>query len=72
LAKGERKGSDPPNSARKFEKAKVALIKIGGGIVGWSTLDPGRRWSARLQPTLKTDRREAPQFQSHGSGRRRV
>ncbi len=41
MGKAERKGFASPDEVRKFEKGKVELVKIGGGVVGRLTLEPG-------------------------------
>jgi hypothetical protein len=57
-----------PDETRSFEKGKVELVKIGGGIVGRFTLQPGWRWSSHVKPIAKTDWCEAPHFQYQLSG----
>jgi hypothetical protein len=58
-----------PDETRAFEKGKMDLIKIGGGVVGKMTLKPGWRWSLHVKPVVKTDWCEAPHFQYQLSGR---
>ena len=41
MAKAERKDFTSPDEVRKFEKGKVELVNIGGGVVGRLTLEPG-------------------------------
>ena len=48
------------------------LIKIGNGVVGRLTLQPGWRWSKHVKPLVKTDWCEAPHFQYQLSGRLHV
>jgi hypothetical protein len=72
MGKAERKGFGGPDEVRKFEKGRVELLNIGGGVVGRITLEPGWRWSTHLKPTVKTEWCEAPHFQFHVSGRLHV
>ena len=65
----ERKTFRVPDEVRNFEKGRAELIKIGGGVVGLMTLQPGWRWSKHVQPLVGTKWCEAPHFQYHISGR---
>lgn len=65
----EHKNLSSPDEVRKFEHGKVELIKIGGGVVGRLTLEPGWRWSKHVKPIAKTEWCEAPHFQYQVSGR---
>ncbi|WP_323847173.1 cupin domain-containing protein [Microbulbifer magnicolonia] len=56
------------DEVREFPKGRVELVKIGGGIVGRATFEPGWRWSESVQPIAGTDSCEAPHFQYHVSG----
>jgi quercetin dioxygenase-like cupin family protein len=69
MAKAEQKAFDKPDETRTFEKGKVDLINIGGGVVGRLTLMPGWRWSEHVKPVAGTEWCEAPHFQYHLSGR---
>ena len=69
MAKAERKSFSSPDETQTFEKGKVDLVKIGGGVVGRLTLEPGWRWSQHVKPTAGTEWCEAPHFQYHVSGR---
>ena len=69
MAKAERKDLRSPDEVRTFEKGKLDLVKIGGGVVGRLTLEPGWRWSQHVKPTAGTEWCEAPHFQYHVSGR---
>jgi hypothetical protein len=68
MAKTEFKDFSSPDETRSFEKGKLALAKIGGGVVGRFTLQPGWRWSLHVKPIVKTDWCEAPHFQYQISG----
>jgi hypothetical protein len=72
MAKAERKDLSSPDEVRTFEKGKLDLVKIGGGVVGRLTLEPGWRWSLHVKPTAGTEWCEAPHFQYHASGRLHV
>ena len=69
MGSAEQKGFKAPDEVRKFEKGKVELVKIGHGVVGRLTLEPGWRWSTRVKPTAKTEWCESHHFQYHVSGR---
>ena len=69
MAKAERKDLGSPDEVRTFEKGKLDLVKIGGGVVGRLTLEPGWRWSEHVKPIAGTEWCEAPHFQYHVSGR---
>ena len=65
----ECKGFVTPDEVRTFEKGKMELINIGGGVVGKLTIEPGWRWSLHVKPIAKTAWCEAPHFQYQVSGR---
>jgi len=69
MAQAECKDFASPDEVRTFEKGKLELINIGGGVVGRLTLEPGWRWSLHVKPVAKTEWCEAPHFQYHLSGR---
>lgn len=69
MAVAERKAFNASDETRTFEKGKVDLINIGGGVVGRLTLEPGWRWSLHVKPVAKTEWCEAPHFQYHLTGR---
>lgn len=69
MAFAERKDFNASDETRTFEKGKVDLINIGGGVVGRLTLEPGWRWSLHVKPVAKTEWCEAPHFQYHLTGR---
>ncbi len=68
MAKAERKGLGAPDETRKFEKAKLDLFHLGGGVIGRLTLEPGWRWSMHMKPVAKTELCQAAHFQYHVSG----
>lgn len=69
MASYERKDLKTPDEVRTFEKGKLELANIGGGVVGRLTLEPGWRWSQHVKPIAKTELCEAPHFQYQVSGR---
>ena len=69
MAVAERKDFNASDETRTFEKGKVDLINIGGGVVGRLTLEPGWRWSLHVKPIANTEWCEAPHFQYHLTGR---
>jgi hypothetical protein len=69
MPKAEFKSFSAPDETRSFEKGRVDLINIGGGVVGRLTLQPGWRWSLHVKPIAKTEWCEAPHFQYQVSGR---
>jgi hypothetical protein len=68
MAKAELKDFASPDEIRTFEKGKIELIHIGGGVVGKLTLEPGWRWSLHVKQIAHTDWCEAPHFQYQVSG----
>jgi quercetin dioxygenase-like cupin family protein len=71
-APAEHKRLNAPDETRTFAKGKLELVKMGGGVVGRLTLEPGWRWSEHVKPIAGTQSCEAPHFQYHVSGRIRI
>jgi hypothetical protein len=69
MAKAELKDFASPDETRTFEKGKLELLHLGGGVVGRLTLQPGWRWSLHVKPIAGTQWCEAPHFQYQLSGR---
>ena len=69
MARAEHSTFTSPSEVRTFEKGRLELIKIGGGLVGRLTLEPGWRWSKHVKPIAGTEWCEAPHFQYHVSGK---
>ena len=65
----ERKLFGKPDEVRTFEKGKMELLHMEGGVVGRLTLQPGWQWSKHVRPIARTEWCEAPHFQYHVSGR---
>jgi mannose-6-phosphate isomerase-like protein (cupin superfamily) len=72
MTRSERKKFTAPDEVRSFEKGKVEVLNIGGGVVGRLTLEPGWKWSSHVKPLAGTTLCEAPHFQYHVSGRLHV
>ena len=68
MATSELKKFQNPDEIRTFEKGRVELVNIGGGVVGRLVLEPGWRWSKHVKPIAKTEWCEAPHFQYQVSG----
>jgi quercetin dioxygenase-like cupin family protein len=68
----ERKDLGRPDEVRSFEKGRVELVNINGGVVGRLVLEPGWRWSQHVKPLAGTEWCEAPHFQYHAAGRLKV
>lgn len=69
MGKSERKSFSAPDEVRPFEKGKMEVLNIGGGVVGKLTLEPGWKWSTHVKPVVGTKLCEAPHFQYQLSGR---
>jgi len=72
MARAEHSTFKSPQEVRTFEKGRLELIKIGGGMVGRLTLEPGWRWSKHVKPIAGTEWCEAPHFQYQVSGKLHV
>jgi len=68
----EQKSFARPDEVREFEKGKIEVVNINGGVVGRAMFQPGWRWSTHVKPIAKTDWCEAPHFQYVISGRMHV
>jgi hypothetical protein len=68
MPKAEKKDFSTPDEVREFDKGKLALLNIGGGVVGRLSLEPGWRWSTDVKPIAHTELCEAPHFQYQLSG----
>jgi len=69
MATHEMSGFGDPDETREFPHGSVELVRIGGGVVGRLTLQPGWRWSTDVKPIAGTEWCEAPHFQYHLAGR---
>jgi hypothetical protein len=58
-----------PDETRTFGHGQMEVVKIGGGIVGRATFQPGWRWSNDVEPIAGTDLCETPHFLYQIAGR---
>ncbi len=65
----ERRDFQHPDETRSFDNGKLDLIRLGGGVVGRFTLEPGWRWSQHVRPMVNTKWCEAPHFYYQTAGR---
>ena len=72
MASAEHRTFIAPDEVRTFEKGRLELVEIGGGVVGRLVLEPGWRWSEHVTPIAGTDLCEAPHFQYHAAGTIRI
>ena len=72
MGTAEQKSLFKPDEVRTFEKGRMELVRIGGGVVGRAVLEPGWRWSEHIKPLAHTEWCEAPHFQYHVTGVLRV
>ena len=68
----EHRTFETPDEVRSFEKGRLELVQIGGGVVGRLVLEPGWRWSDHVRPIAGTEWCEAPHFQYHATGTIRI
>src|SRR5438270_13796123 len=68
-----KKSFSSPDEVRPMSgKGQVEILKIGDGVVGKATFEPGWRWSEHVKPIAGTDSCEAPHVGYVVSGRQRV
>ena len=72
MADYERKNLSTPDEIRTFDKGRLELVKIAGGVVSRLVLEPGWRWSESAMPLAGTEWWQAPHFQYHAAGRIRI
>jgi quercetin dioxygenase-like cupin family protein len=58
----EKKSLESPDDTRKFEKGKVDIVNVGGGVVGPYTFEPGWKWSEHVKPIAGTDLCQSAHF----------
>lgn len=68
MAQAEKKNLEAPDETRTFEKGKIDLVNVGGGVVGRYTLQPGWKWSQHVKPIAGTELCESAHFAYHVSG----
>ena len=55
MAMYERKDLSKPDETRIFDKGRLDLVNIAGGVVGRLVLEPGWRWSESVKPIAGTE-----------------
>jgi hypothetical protein len=68
----EVKNMSASTEVRKFDRAKIELMNIGGGTVARFVLQKGWKWSNDIKPVVRTEWCEAPHLQYVISGKYRV
>jgi hypothetical protein len=68
----EVKSLSASTDVKKFDRAKIELVTIGGATVGRFALQKGWKWSTDIKPVVKTEWCEAPHLQYVATGRLRV
>jgi quercetin dioxygenase-like cupin family protein len=43
---------DSPDEVRVFEKGRLAVVRVGGMVIGRAEYSPGWRWSLHVGPTV--------------------
>ena len=51
----ESKSLDAPDETRPFAKGHLAVVTVGGTIIGRGTFEPGWKWSECIKPVVGTD-----------------
>ena len=54
------KSLDAPDESHSFPNGQVALVDVGGMIVGRGVMQPGWRWSKDVKPIAGTESCEIP------------
>jgi uncharacterized cupin superfamily protein len=69
----EKKSFGTPDDIRPMaEMGRVEIVKIGDGVVGRATFEPGWRWSEHVKPIAGTDSCQSTHLGYVISGRQRV
>jgi uncharacterized cupin superfamily protein len=69
----EKKSFDSPDEVRPMaDKGRVEILRIGDGVVGKATFEPGWRWSEHVKPTAGTDSCQAAHLGYVLSGHQKV
>ena len=68
MARAEHRNFESADEVRTFERGRLELVRMAGGVVGRLTLQPGWRWSDHVKPVARTELCEAPHFQYVISG----
>jgi len=68
----EVKSLDTPDETRPFAKGHLAVVTVGGTIIGRGRFEPGWRWSECVKPIAGTDSCQAAHLGYMVSGRMKV
>jgi uncharacterized cupin superfamily protein len=69
----EKKSFGSPDEVRPLaDKGRIEILKVGDGVVGRATFEPGWRWSEHVKPLAGTDSCQAAHLGYVISGRQRV
>jgi Cupin domain len=69
----EKKAFSSPDDVRPMSgHGQVEILKIGDGVVGKATFEPGWRWSEDVKPVAGTDSCQSAHLGYVVSGRQRV
>lgn len=69
----QKKDFTAPDEVRPFvDKGRVEILKLGDGVVGKATFEPGWRWSDHVKPIAGTDSCQAAHLAYVVSGRTAV
>jgi len=69
----QKKSFGSPDEVRPMaDKGRVELVRVGGGVVGKATFEPGWRWSDHVKPIAGTESCQAPHLGYVVSGRQMV
>src|SRR5688500_19279524 len=47
---------ETPNEVRGFDKGRLAVVKVGGMVLGRAEYEPGWKWSLHVGPTVGASR----------------
>src|SRR5947209_3478751 len=73
MAELERKSFDNPDETRPFQgKGRVEIVKLGDGVVGLATFEPGWKWSDHVKPLAGTGSCQAAHLGYVVSGRQMI
>jgi hypothetical protein len=65
----QHKSLEAPDEARSFTNGEMAVVDLGGLVVGRGVMQPGWRWSEDIKPIAGTDSCEVPHTGYVVSGR---
>jgi uncharacterized cupin superfamily protein len=69
----EKKAFSSPDEVRQMaDKGHVEIVRVGDGVIGKATFEPGWRWSEHVKPIAGTDSCQAPHVGYVVSGRQKV